>query len=94
MAEDSGRGWRKVVASPLPQAIRGVAIAAALVNRGHIVVAAGRRNPGCRDRGRAGARGEAVIDKDYTASLLATSPPPRSSSSDSVECVARTSANR
>jgi carbamate kinase len=41
MVEDAGRGWRKVVPSPKPRAVRGVEIAAALINRGHIVVAAG-----------------------------------------------------
>jgi carbamate kinase len=41
MVEDAGRGWRKVVASPKPLSIRGVDIAAALINRGHIVIAAG-----------------------------------------------------
>src|SRR4030095_6396957 len=41
LIEDAGRGWRKVVASPKPRAVRGVEVAAALVNRGHIVIAAG-----------------------------------------------------
>ena len=91
MAEDSGRGWRKVVASPRPLAIRGVSIAAALVNRGHIVVAAGGGGIPVVATGDGQVRGvEAVIDKDYTASLLASS-----LSADvfiiltGVECVAR-----
>ncbi len=74
MIEDSGRGWRKVVASPRPQAIRGVAVAAALVNRGHIVVAGGGGGIPVVVSAEGEARGvEAVIDKDYTASMLASS---------------------
>jgi carbamate kinase len=74
MVEDSGRGWRKVVASPRPLAIRGLAVAAALVNRGHIVVAAGGGGIPVVVTGDGQVRGvEAVIDKDYTASLLASS---------------------
>jgi carbamate kinase len=74
MTEDSGRGWRKVVASPRPQAIRGVAVVAALVNRGHIVVAGGGGGIPVVVSAEGEARGvEAVIDKDYTASMLASS---------------------
>jgi carbamate kinase len=74
MIEDSGRGWRKVVASPRPLAIRGVAVAAALVNRGHIVIAAGGGGIPVVETEDGQVRGvEAVIDKDYTASLLASS---------------------
>jgi carbamate kinase len=74
MVEDSGRGWRKVVASPRPLAIRGLAVAAALVNRGHIVVAAGGGGIPVVVTEDGQVRGvEAVIDKDYTASLLASS---------------------
>lgn len=73
MVEDSGRGWRKVVASPRPLAIRGLAVAAALVNRGHIVVAAGGGGIPVVVTEDGQVRGvEAVIDKDYTASLLAS----------------------
>ncbi len=74
MIEDSGRGWRKVVASPRPLAIRGLAVAAALVNRGHIVVAGGGGGIPVVVSAAGEARGvEAVIDKDYTASMLASS---------------------
>lgn len=74
MVEDSGRGWRKVVASPRPLAIRGLAVAAALVNRGHIVVAAGGGGIPVVVTEDGQVRGvEAVIDKDYTASVLASS---------------------
>jgi len=74
MMEDAGRGWRKVVASPRPRAIRGVAVAAALVNRGHIVIAGGGGGIPIVVADDGQARGvEAVIDKDYTASMLASS---------------------
>jgi carbamate kinase len=72
MVEDSGRGWRKVVASPKPVAIRGVEVAAALINRGHIVVAAGGGGVPVVVTEEGEVRGvEAVIDKDYAASMLA-----------------------
>jgi carbamate kinase len=72
MVEDAGRGWRKVVASPKPLAIRGVDVAAALVNRGFIVVAAGGGGIPVVVPEEGDVRGvEAVIDKDYAASMLA-----------------------
>ncbi|HTO89198.1 MAG TPA: carbamate kinase [Thermoanaerobaculia bacterium] len=74
MVEDAGRGWRKVVASPKPLAIRGVEVAAALINRGHIVVAAGGGGVPVVVTEQGEIRGvEAVIDKDYAASMLAAS---------------------
>jgi carbamate kinase len=74
MVEDAGRGWRKVVASPKPRAVRGVEIAAALINRGHIVVAAGGGGIPVVISDDGEVRGvEAVIDKDYAASMLAAS---------------------
>ncbi len=74
MAEDSGRGWRKVVASPKPLAIRGIDVAAALINRGHIVIAAGGGGVPVVVSEDGEIRGvEAVIDKDYAASMLAAS---------------------
>jgi carbamate kinase len=74
MVEDAGRGWRKVVASPRPRAIRGVAVAAALVNRGHIVIAGGGGGIPVVVSDDGQVRGvEAVIDKDYTAAMLASS---------------------
>jgi len=72
IVEDAGRGWRKVVASPRPKAIRNTEIVAWLVNRGKIVIAGGGGGVPVvfDDSGR--MRGvEAVIDKDYVASLLA-----------------------
>lgn len=72
MAEDAGRGWRKVVASPRPREVRGVEVVAALINRGHIVVAAGGGGVPVVVTEDGEVRGvEAVIDKDYAASMLA-----------------------
>jgi carbamate kinase len=72
MVEDAGRGWRKVVASPRPRGIRGVEVAALLVNRGHIVVAAGGGGIPVVVSEDGEVRGvEAVIDKDYAAAKLA-----------------------
>lgn len=74
MVEDSGRGWRKVVASPKPREVRGVEVAAALINRGHIVIAAGGGGIPVVVSDAGEVRGvEAVIDKDYAASVLAAS---------------------
>jgi carbamate kinase len=72
MAEEPGRGWRKVVASPKPRSIRGVSVAASLINRGHIVIAAGGGGIPVVVPDEGEVRGvEAVIDKDYAASMLA-----------------------
>ena len=72
MIEDAGRGWRKVVPSPRPRSIRGVDVAAALVNRGFIVIAAGGGGIPVVVTGDGEVRGvEAVIDKDYSAAMLA-----------------------
>jgi carbamate kinase len=72
MVEDAGRGWRKVVASPKPLAIRGVDVAATLINRGHVVIAAGGGGIPVVVPAEGDVRGvEAVIDKDYAASMLA-----------------------
>ena len=74
MAEDAGRGWRKVVASPRPRAIRGVDVVASLINRGYIVIAAGGGGIPVVVPEEGEVRGvEAVIDKDYAASMLAAS---------------------
>jgi carbamate kinase len=74
MVEDAGRGWRKVVASPRPKAILGVSVVAALVNRGHIVIAGGGGGVPVVISDDGHVRGvEAVIDKDYTASKIASS---------------------
>ncbi len=74
MAEDAGRGWRRVVASPRPQQIIEQAAIQAMIANHFIVVAAGGGGiPVVRDEA-GNLRGvEAVIDKDLASSLLASS---------------------
>jgi carbamate kinase len=72
MVEDAGRGWRKVVASPPPRRILDIEAVKQLVASGAVVVAAGGGGiPVYQDVGGYFRGVEAVIDKDYTASLLA-----------------------
>ena len=72
MVEDAGRGWRKVVASPRPQRILGSEMLKDLVARGAVLIAGGGGGiPVYRDVGGYYRGVEAVIDKDYVASILA-----------------------
>src|SRR5262245_2312328 len=72
MIEDSGRGYRRVVASPLPQRIINLDIIRMLVKEGICVIAAGGGGIPAYYDGHDNIKGvEAVIDKDYTSSLLA-----------------------
>lgn len=72
MVEDSGRGWRKVVASPRPLEIEGLEVVRQLVSRGVVVIAGGGGGIPVIRRADGSLLGvEAVIDKDRTASLLA-----------------------
>lgn len=71
MIEDSGRGWRRVVASPRPLEVLGVPALRDLLAHGHVVIAGGGGGiPVLRDSGVV-CGVEAVIDKDRTAALLA-----------------------
>lgn len=71
MVEDSGRGYRRVVPSPLPRVILESQVIEQLLNLGTIVIAAGGGGiPVIRDNHH--VRGvEAVIDKDLTAARIA-----------------------
>ncbi len=72
MVEDAGRGWRKVVASPRPTRILGSRLLRRLVDEGAVVIAGGGGGiPVYRDVGGYYRGVEAVIDKDYVASILA-----------------------
>jgi carbamate kinase len=72
MIEDAGRGWRKVVPSPLPIDVVPKWIIRDLVHAGRVVIAAGGGGIPVIINGRGLFEGvEAVIDKDYAASLLA-----------------------
>ncbi len=70
--EDSGRGWRRVVASPLPQEVVEIKAVQDLINTGTVVITVGGGGiPVVRNEfgdivGTAG-----VIDKDFASSLLA-----------------------
>ena len=73
LVEDAGRGFRKVVASPRPKRILNFDVVRRLVNGSTVVSAAGGGGIPVVPTGDGGARGvEAVIDKDLTASLLAS----------------------
>ncbi len=70
IAEDSHRGYRRVVSSPYPIEIVEMSVIQRLVEAGTIVIAAGGGGvPVVRVAGRLEGR-EAVIDKDATSALL------------------------
>ena len=72
MVEDSGRGWRKVVPSPRPTAIPSLQLIRTVVERGYLVIAGGGGGiPVVREDDGTLRGVEAVIDKDFTAALLA-----------------------
>jgi carbamate kinase len=72
MVEDAGRGYRKVVPSPRPIDVVPKWIIRDLVSAGRIVIAAGGGGIPVIIDGRGLFKGvEAVIDKDYVASLIA-----------------------
>lgn len=69
--EDAGRGYRIVVASPMPKRIRELETIKTLVNAGHIVITCGGGGiPVVDDNGKL-VGVNAVIDKDNASSLLA-----------------------
>jgi len=72
MIEDAGRGYRKVVPSPKPIDVVSKWVVRDLVHAGRVVVAAGGGGIPVIINGRGLFKGmEAVIDKDYVASLIA-----------------------
>lgn len=72
VGEDAGRGWRRLVPSPVPQSILGSDVIKSLTDEGNIVIAAGgggipvSKTPDGKYEGV-----EAVIDKDSSAFKLA-----------------------
>ncbi len=70
--EDPGRGWRRVVPSPLPQEILDIDVISHLVGAGYVVIACGGGGiPVIEDQDGSFQGVEAVIDKDFASSLLA-----------------------
>lgn len=70
--EDAGRGWRRVVPSPLPKNIVEVEAIETLINKGFIVVAVGGGGiPVVENENGELVGVEAVIDKDFASGLLA-----------------------
>jgi carbamate kinase len=72
VVEDAGRGWRRVVASPLPGEIVELETVETLLERGIVTITVGGGGIPVIDPGDGNYHGvAAVIDKDYASSLLA-----------------------
>jgi carbamate kinase len=72
VVEDAGRGWRRVVASPIPKEVVELESVEALIKAGTVVVTVGGGGIPVIDNGKGEYIGTAaVIDKDYASSLLA-----------------------
>jgi carbamate kinase len=72
VVEDAGRGWRRVVPSPMPKEIIELDTVKTLIEKGIIVITVGGGGIPVVDIGDGEYRGTAaVIDKDYASSLLA-----------------------
>lgn len=71
VVEDAGRGWRRVVPSPIPQEVVELPSVKELIAAGHTVITVGGGGiPVVQEE--EGLKGvAAVIDKDYASSLLA-----------------------
>ena len=73
VVEDAGRGWRRVVPSPIPTRIVEAPSIETLVNAGVTVVSVGGGGiPVVEDDAGKISGVEAVIDKDFSSSILAT----------------------
>ena len=70
--EDAGRGYRIVVASPMPKRIRELETIRTLMNAGHIVITSGGGGIPVINQGGKLVGVNAVIDKDNVSSLLAS----------------------
>ncbi len=72
VVEDAGRGWRRVVPSPLPKEIVEFDSVRTLIESGVVVITVGGGGIPVIDMGNGEYRGTAaVIDKDFASSLLA-----------------------
>ena len=73
VVEDAGRGWRRVVASPIPVKIVEAKAIRTLIDAGFTVVGVGGGGIPVIEDEKGNLKGvEAVIDKDFGSSLLAT----------------------
>jgi len=73
VVEDAGRGWRRVVPSPMPKEIVELDSVKALIDSGVVVITVGGGGIPVVDVGEGEYRGTAaVIDKDFASSLLAS----------------------
>ncbi len=72
VVEDAGRGWRRVVPSPLPKQILELQPVKLLIDAGVTVITVGGGGIPVIDKGNGEYKGTAaVIDKDFASSLLA-----------------------
>jgi len=72
LMEDSGRGWRRVVASPAPKAVLELGVIQTLLAAGVVVVACGGGGIAVVEDQAGHLHGaQAVIDKDFASALLA-----------------------
>ncbi len=73
IVQDSDRGYRRVVASPMPVSLQQARIIKSMLDAGEIVVAVGGGGIPCTREDNRNLHGvEAVIDKDYASARLAT----------------------
>ena len=70
MVEDAGRGWRRVVASPIPQTIVEAPAIRSLIDNDFVVIAGGI--PVMQKESGELVGVEAVIDKDFGSAILAS----------------------
>ncbi len=74
VVEDAGRGWRRVVPSPIPQKIIELEAVKSLISAGIITITVGGGGIPVIENEQGNLEGvAAVIDKDYASSLLARS---------------------
>ena len=71
MVEDAGRGYRRVVASPMPIDVKEKAVVQSLLEAGHIVITVGGGGIPVIEEGTKLVGVPAVIDKDNASAKLA-----------------------
>ncbi|GAB6085628.1 carbamate kinase [Alkaliphilus crotonatoxidans] len=71
MKEDSGRGWRRVVPSPLPIDVIEAPVVKSMVEAGHVVITVGGGGVPVLRKGNQLQGVAAVIDKDFASEKIA-----------------------